>query len=83
MSDPNYDYKSGKHFKTRAVGQLYVGPLAAVGYDNRVMSLTATEIEFKNSVAAERFLDTQRRQIADKNGLIKQRRMKLQSISSD
>jgi hypothetical protein len=80
---PNFDYEEGKHHKTRAVGQLWMGPLNAKGYDNRVMELTVHETEFRNSVDAERFMERQRRRLAGKNGLMKQRRMKLQSIASD
>jgi hypothetical protein len=83
MADPDYDFKSGKQYKTRAVGQLYMGPLKAVGYDNRVLELTLQEVEFKNSIDAERFIDSQRRKLGNKRDLMKQRRMKLRSISSD
>lgn len=83
MADPNYDYKGGRHHKVRAVGRLYVGPIQAVGYDNRVIELSINDVEFKNSVDAERFIARQVKKPTSKNGLMRQRKMKLQSISSD
>jgi hypothetical protein len=83
MADPNYDYKSGKHHKARATGQLYIGPLQRDGYDNRVKELTRQEIPFQSSVSAERFITYHTRKPANKNQLIKQRRMKTKSIASD
>jgi hypothetical protein len=83
MSDPGYNDKSMRQVRTRAVGQLYMGPLAAKGYDNRVMEVTMSDVEFKNSAEAQRFVDSMRRKYANKSGLCKQRRMKLASISSD
>ena len=83
MSDPYFDYKEGRHHKTRAVGQLWMGPLQAKGYDNRVLELSIQEIEFKNSMDAERFIERQKRRLAGKDALMRQRRMKLQSIASD
>jgi hypothetical protein len=50
--------------RTRATGQIILGPLQAVGYDNRVLSVTLNEMEFKNSTEAQRFTDRQRRKYA-------------------
>jgi len=75
------DFTANRHFKTRSVGRLYTGE--GSGYDNRVMQLTVHELEFPSSMAAERFLDSQRKKYTNKNGLMRQRRMKLQSIGSD
>jgi hypothetical protein len=83
MADPNYDYKSGKHYKTRAVGQLDIGPLQRDGYDNRVLELTVQEIPFSNSVDADRFIQRQKRIQASKSQLMNQRKMKTMSIASD
>jgi hypothetical protein len=81
--DQDADEKIGKQYKTRAVGQLYVGPLAAKGYDNRVMEVTVQEMEFQNSMTAERYMDQMRRKYSNKKGLIGARRLKTASISSD
>jgi len=61
--DPDYDYKGGLHTKVRAVGQLWVGPLKKDGYDNRVLKITASDVEFKNSVEADRFLAYQQKKL--------------------
>jgi hypothetical protein len=79
MSD--FDHQRWKHFKTGATGRLYVGE--GKGYDNRVLELTVNELQFPNSLSTDRFMDTQRRKYANTNDLKRQRRMKLQSISSD
>lgn len=79
----DFDHKEARHHKTRAVGQLYMGPMKAKGYDNRVMEITVQEMEFKNSHEAEKFIDYQKRRLANKNLQMRQRRMKLASISSD
>jgi hypothetical protein len=83
MSDPYYNDKNVKHHRTRAVGQLWIGPLQAKGYNNRVMEVTMSDVEFKNSNEAQRFIDSMRRKYANKAGLCKQRRIKLASIGSD
>ena len=56
----SYNDTSGRHFKTRAVGQLWIGPLQDKGYDNRVMKVTYNEMEFKNSMEAGRYMDVKK-----------------------
>lgn len=60
----SFDLQNSRHFKSRAIGQLWVGPIADKGYDNRVMSVTYNDMEFKNSVEAERYMDVKRRKYA-------------------
>lgn len=72
----DHDYQSSRHFKTRAAGQLYMGPLAGEGYDNRVLQVTLNEMDFKNSVDAERFIEKQRQKYATQNTLCRGRRLK-------
>lgn len=82
--EPNYDYKSGQHYAARAAGQRQMGPLQAVGYDNRVKQSTVSDgIPFQGSVELLGFSDHQKTKYANKNDQMAQRRMKLQSISSD
>jgi hypothetical protein len=57
----SFSDKNLHHVRTRATGQLWIGPIQEVGHDNLVTHLTVSEIEFKNSVAADRFLDQMRR----------------------
>lgn len=82
MSD-EYDNRAQQHFRTRAVGQIFIGPMKAVGYDNRVQQLTVQDIEFQNGPDAQKFMERQRRRMTNKSGQMRQRRMKLQSIGSD
>ena len=58
-----------KHFRTRARGTLFVGPLQQKGYDNKVQRVTFHELEFKNSVEAEKFMDVRTKKYASKNQL--------------
>lgn len=81
--DQTRDYKEGRQYKTRAVGQLYMGPIQAVGYDNKVLQTTVVEMEFADSKSAERYMDATRLKMTDKTGLIKQNRMRFRSLSSD
>ena len=81
MSGPSFDDMAGRHFKTRAVGQIYSGPLRAVGYDNKVMKVTFQEMEFKNSVESQRYMDQIRKKYAGRKQLMNSRRMK--HISKD
>jgi hypothetical protein len=83
MNSSLFDYAEGKHHKTRAVGQLWIGPLQSKRFDNRVIGMSLQEVEFKNSNEAERFIERQRKRLADKDALMGQRRMKTRSISSD
>jgi hypothetical protein len=53
-----------RHTRTRATGQIWVGPMRELGYDKQVMSITLSDIEFKNSDDADRFVDAQRRKFA-------------------
>lgn len=65
-----------RHFKTRAVGQLWLGPLQDKGYDNRVMSVTFNEMEFKNSQEAERYMDVKKRKYASTGQLVNHHNLK-------
>jgi hypothetical protein len=64
------------HFRTRATGQLYMGPIQAQGYDNRVLEFTLNEMEFKNSKEAAGFLDTRRRKYANTGQLCRDKQLK-------
>jgi hypothetical protein len=81
--DNNFDYKEGAHHKSRAVGQLVVGPLQREGVRAKVITMQVNEVDFQNSADAERFIDHQKRKQANRAQLIKGRRLKLASISSD
>ncbi len=74
--DKSVTDKDFYHFKTRATGQLWMGPLQAQGYDNRVLEITLNEIEFRNSKEANRFLDTSRRKYATTPQLCRDKRLK-------
>jgi hypothetical protein len=71
------------HFRTRATGQLYIGPMQAQGYDNRVMEVTLNEMEFKNSKEANKFLDQQRRKYASTSQLSRDKALKYISRGDD
>lgn len=71
FSDRNVD-----HFRTRAAGQLWLGPTQEVGHENVVTYVAVSDIEFKNSVAADRFLDHQRRKYASQGQLKKGNKMR-------
>jgi len=77
------DYLNNRHFKTRAVGQLWKGPLQDKGYDNRVMSLTFHEMEFKNSMEAQRYMDVKKRKYASTGQLTNNHSLKFVSRSDD
>lgn len=77
--DKAYVNKQYGHFRTRAVGQLWMGPLQQTGYDNRVLELTLNEMEFRNSREVDRFLDYKRRKFATNRQLC--RGKKLQYVS--
>ena len=79
--DPNFEYKQNQHTQTRAVGQFFMGPIQRDGYDNRVLELTANEVEFKTSEEAKKFMNYQTRRFAPARQLCNSRRMKM--ISSD
>lgn len=81
--DSRLDEKNTRHFRTRAVGQLYLGPIQAEGYDNRVMQLTLSEMEFKSSTAADRFLDHQRRKYSTTGQLCRSNRLRHISRGDD
>ena len=78
---PDFERLQNEHFRTRAAGQLWMGPLAAVGYQNRVLQLTANDLDFKNSLEAQRFMEYQRKKFASPRRLCDSRRLKM--ISSD
>ena len=68
--------KDAYHFRTRATGQLFVGPLKGQGYNNRVLEVTLNEMEFKNSTSADRFLDQRRRKYANTDQLCQDKHLK-------
>lgn len=74
--DRLFENKDSRHFRTRAVGQLWLGPLADKGYDNRVLRLTYNEMEFKNSVEANKYMNSVRRKYASPRELIGGNRMR-------
>lgn len=80
MSNMNKDRtavdKDYYHFRTRATGQLYMGPIQAQGYNNRVMEVTLNEMEFKNSKEADGFMDHQRRKYASTSQLSRDKALK-------
>lgn len=50
----NNDNKCGQHFKTRAIGKLYV----KYGTNNRsVMEATLNEMQFQNSQSVDKYLN--------------------------
>jgi hypothetical protein len=75
--------KDFHHFRTRATGQLWVGPIQAQGYNNRVLEVTLNEIEFRNSKDADHFMDHQRRKYASTSQLSRDKRMKYISRGDD
>ena len=64
------------HFRTRATGQLVMGPIQGVGYNNRVLKVTLNEMEFKNSKETDRFMDHQRRKYASTSQLSNDKHLK-------
>lgn len=81
--DDDFDFNAGKHHKTRAFGQLWMGPLQATGADNRVLEVSINEMQFKNSVEAKRYMDLQRKKYANPRQLCNGRRMKMISQGDD
>jgi hypothetical protein len=75
--DPDFEYKDNKHFRTRATGQLWMGPMKQIGYDNRVIQVIANELEFDNSVEARRFMDYQRKKYVSPTKLCQSRKLKM------
>ena len=74
--DKSITDKDYYHFRTRATGQLWMGPIKAQGYNNRVLEVTLNEIEFKNSKEANGFMDYQRRKYANTPQLCRDKRLK-------
>jgi len=83
MSDPDFEYKHNRQFQTRAVGQILMGPMKQVGYDNKVLRLTANELTFDNSLEAQRFMDYQRKKYMSNHQLSNSRKLKLISKNDD
>jgi len=80
----DYNDRNCRHFQTRAAGQLQKGPLQAVGYDgSHIFGVTINEIDFNNSMEAQKYLDSRKSKFMDKNQLCKMRRAKLYSTQSD
>lgn len=77
------DYKFDRHFKTRATGQLFMGPLMASGYDNRVLEMTVNELEFQNSTEAQKYLENQKKRYVKRNQACNSRKMKMISQYDD
>lgn len=81
--DPDFEYKNAEHFRTRATGQLWMGPLQAVGYNNKVIQVTANELEFNSSVEAQRFMEYQRKKWQSPRGMCRAKKMKFLSKYDD
>ena len=79
--DNDYELKHNNHFRTRAVGNLYLGPMQRDGYDNRVIQLTTTTIDFSSVGDADRFMDRMRKKYAGSDALSRARLLK--TISKD
>ena len=77
----DYDTQGTKHYRTRAVGRLYVGPARA--RDTRLLELTARELEFRSSAEAMRFMDQVTRKFAPPKLQISARRLKHISQGDD
>lgn len=77
----DYDTKSGNHYRTRAVGRVYVGPVHA--QDNRLLEITARELEFKSSVESQKYMDQIGRKFAPKKTQMCARRLKHISQGDD
>lgn len=75
--DPNFDYNANKHYRTRAIGHLVVGPIQAKGYNNKVMMLTRQDVDFKNAETADRFMEYHRRRYAPIQTLKNARSLKM------
>lgn len=75
--------EAGRHFRSRAIGRLYMGPMQQVGYDNRVLELTINDMEFKSSNEADRFMDHIRKKYSSPYGLARSRRLKMISQGDD
>ena len=80
---PDFEYTAGKHYRTRAIGQLVVGPMAAVGYNNKVIKLTREDIDFKSEEEALGFLDYHKRKYAPVEKLKVARSLKMVSRNDD
>ena len=65
----DFSDKDMRQFRTRAKGTLFVGPLQGKGYDNKVQRVTFQELEFKNSMEADKFMDVRTKKYADRNQL--------------
>ncbi len=79
--NPEDDARLGQQWRTRAVGKLYVGPVQ--DRRNKVLELTAREIDFKSSVESNRFMDAMGRKYAPKRVLTNARRLKHISEGDD
>lgn len=82
-SDPLLDIKAGRHFRRRAVGQLWMGPIQKCGYDNRVLELTVNDLEFKTSNEASKYMDQLRRKYSSSYGLSRARKLKMVSSGDE
>lgn len=76
------DYYAGKQFRTRAVGKLYAA-YGNKGLNNHVLEMTTRDIEFKNSVEAQKYLDAIGRKYQPKKGQMCARRLKMISRGDD
>ncbi len=77
------DTEYGKHVKIRATGQITVRPATKNGYDNKVLQLTANELEFQSSSEANRFINRQKPNYGSPNALSGMRRLKVISQNDD
>lgn len=81
--EPDFEYKYNHQFRSRAVGQIYMGPLKKVGYNNKVLKITANELTFDSSLDANRFMDYQRKKEMNDHQQCNSRRLKLISMYDD
>lgn len=81
--DPNYETRHNKHFKTRATGVLFMGPIQQKGYDNKVLQLTANEMEFEKSEDAQKFIERQRKKFSNIGQMSNNRKLKMISRNDD
>lgn len=71
-----------RHFHTRAVGQMWLQP-SQKGYENKVLQLTAQELDFKDSVGARDYMERMRKKHAPLQVQSKMRRMRQIRDSDD
>jgi hypothetical protein len=76
------DYAAGQQYRTRAVGRLYTS-YGTKGATNHVLEMTTRDIEFKDGVEAQKYLDAIGTKYQPKKGQICARRLKMISKSDE